>query len=49
MLWTIAIVLLIIWFIGISYGYTFYGLIHLLLVLAIAAILIGLITREKEA
>lgn len=47
MLWIIAAVLIVFWFVGIISGYTFYGFLHLLLVLAIATILIKLITERK--
>jgi len=48
MLWTIAIILLILWFIGVISGNTFYGFLHILLVFAIAAILIRLITENRS-
>ena len=43
MLWTIAVVLLILWLLGMVSSYTLGGFIHILLVLAIVAILIRLI------
>jgi hypothetical protein len=43
MLWTIFVVLLVLWFLGVVTSYTLGGFIHLLLVLAIAAVLIRLI------
>lgn len=43
MLWTIAGVLLILWLLGMVSSYTLGGFIHLLLVLAIIAVLIRLI------
>jgi Family of unknown function (DUF5670) len=43
MLWTIAVVLLILWLLGIVSSYTLSGFIHILLVLAIVAVLIRLI------
>ncbi len=43
MLWTIAIILLVLWAIGLVSSYTIGGLIHILLVLAIITILIRLI------
>jgi hypothetical protein len=43
MLWTIAVVLLILWFLGMVSSYTLGGFIHILLVLAVVAILIRLI------
>jgi hypothetical protein len=43
MLWTIAVLLLILWLLGMVSSYTLGGFIHILLVLAVIAILIRLI------
>lgn len=43
MLWTIFVVLVILWLLGMVTSYTLGGFIHLLLVLAIAAVLIRVI------
>lgn len=43
MLWTIAIILLVLWAVGLVSSYTIGGFIHILLVLAIITILIRLI------
>ncbi len=43
MLWTIFVVLLILWALGLVSGYTIGGFIHVLLVIAIAVILIRII------
>jgi len=43
MLWTIAVVLLILWLLGMVSSYTLGGFIHILLVLAIITILIRVI------
>jgi hypothetical protein len=43
MLWTIAVVLLVLWLLGMVSSYTLGGFIHILLVLAIVAVLIRLI------
>ena len=43
MLWTVFVILLILWLLGIVSSYTFGGFIHLLLVLAIAVVLIRII------
>jgi hypothetical protein len=43
MLWTIAVVLLIMWLLGMVTSYTLGGFIHLLLVLAIITVLIRII------
>lgn len=43
MLWTIAVLLLILWLLGMVSSYTLGGFIHILLILAIAAVLIRVI------
>jgi hypothetical protein len=43
MLWTIFMVLLVLWVLGLVSSYTLGGFIHLLLVLAIAVLLIRVI------
>jgi hypothetical protein len=43
MLWTIAVVLFILWLLGMVSSYTLGGFIHILLVLAVVTILIRLI------
>lgn len=43
MLWTIFVILLILWLLGMVSSYTFGGFIHLLLILAIAVVLIRVI------
>jgi hypothetical protein len=43
MLWTIAVVLVILWLLGIVSSYTLGGFIHLLLILAVIMVLIRLI------
>ena len=43
MLWTIAVILIILWILGLITSYTLGGFIHILLVLAIIAVLIRLI------
>lgn len=43
MLWTIAVLLLILWLLGMVSSYTLGGLIHILLVLAIITVLIRVI------
>ena len=47
MLWTIAIVLLLLWLLGVVTAYTLGGFIHILLVLAIITVLIRIIKGEK--
>lgn len=43
MLWTIAIILLVLWLLGLVSSYTLGGFIHILLILAIVAVLVRLI------
>ncbi len=47
MLYTIAIVLLILWLLGLVSSYTIGGFIHVLLVVAIIVILIRVISGRK--
>lgn len=43
MLWTIFVILLILWLLGLVTSYTLGGFLHLLLIIAIALVLIRLI------
>ena len=43
MLWTIAVILLVLWLLGMVSSYTMGGFIHILLVLAVIAVLVRLI------
>jgi hypothetical protein len=43
MLWTIFVILLVLWLLGMATSYTLGGFIHILLILAIAAVLIRII------
>ena len=43
MLWTIAVILLILWLLGLITGYTVAGFIHVLLAIAIIVVLIRII------
>ena len=47
MLYTIAVVLLILWLLGLVSSYTIGGFIHVLLVIAIVVILIRVISGRK--
>ena len=49
MLWTIAVVLLVLWALGLATSYTLGGLIHVLIVLAIIAVVYQLITGRRVA
>jgi len=43
MLWTIFVVLLVLWLLGMVMSYTLYGYIHILLVVALVVLLIRVI------
>jgi hypothetical protein len=43
MLWTIVVILLILWAVGLVSSYTMGGLIHILLVIALIVVVINLI------
>ena len=47
MLWTIAIILLVLWALGLVTSYTMGGFIHLLLVIAIVVVLINVLQGRK--
>ena len=47
MLYTIAVVLLILWLLGLVTSYTIGGFIHVLLVIAIVVILLRIINGQK--
>ena len=47
MLYTIAVVLLILWLLGLVTSYTIGGFIHVLLVIAIVVILLRIISGRK--
>lgn len=48
MLWTIFVVLLLLWLVGLVSSYTFGGLIYLLLVAALVVLLIQLLTGRRH-
>ena len=47
MLWTIFVVLLVLWLLGVVSSYTLGGFIHLLLVVALVVLLIQLISGRR--
>jgi Family of unknown function (DUF5670) len=47
MLWTIAIILLVLWAVGLVTSYTMGGFIHVLLVIAIVVVLINVLQGRK--
>jgi Family of unknown function (DUF5670) len=47
MLWTIAVILLVLWLLGLVTSYTMGGFIHVLLVIAAVVVLINVIQGRK--
>lgn len=47
MLWTIFVILLVLWLLGVVTSYTLGGFIHLLLVLALVVLLFQLVTGRR--
>ena len=47
MLWTIFVILLILWLLGMVSSYTIGGFIHLLLLLALVVLLINIISGRR--
>ncbi len=47
MLWTVAVILLILWGLGLVTGYTMSGFIHILIVIAIVAVLVRIISGRR--
>jgi len=48
MLWTICVVLIVLWLLGLVTSYTMGGLIHILLVIAIIMVLVNLISGRRR-
>jgi len=48
MLYTLAVVLLVLWLLGLVSSYTMGGFIHILLVVAIVMVLVSLISGRKR-
>ena len=47
MLWTIFVILLVLWLLGLVTSYTLGGFIHILLVIALAVLVIELVTGRR--
>jgi hypothetical protein len=47
MLWTVAVVLIILWMLGLVSGYTMGNFIHILLVIAIIVVLVRVIQGRR--
>lgn len=49
MLWTIAVILIVLWALGLVTGYTMGSFIHVLLVIAIIVVLVRVISGRRIA
>ena len=47
MLWTIFVILLILWFLGLLTGHTMGGVIHILLIIAIIVLVVRLVQGRR--
>lgn len=47
MLWTIAVILLVLWLLGLITSYTMGGFIHILLIIAIVVVLLRVIQGRR--
>jgi hypothetical protein len=48
MLWTIFVILLVLWLVGLVSSYTLGGFIHILLVIAVVVLIINLIQGRRS-
>jgi hypothetical protein len=49
MLWTIFVILLVLWLLGVVSSYTLGGFIHILLVLALVVLVLQLVSGRRAA
>ena len=49
MLWTIVVVLVVLWLLGLVTAHTMGGLVHVLLIIAVVVILVNVIKGRKRA
>ncbi len=49
MLWTLFVILLVLWLLGVVSGFALGGFVHILLVLAVVALVFQLLTNRQEA
>ena len=49
MLWTIFVILLVLWLLGLITSYTLGGFVHILLVLAVVVLVINLVQGRRAA
>jgi len=47
MLWTVFVILLVLWLLGLVTSYTFGGFVHILLVLALVVLVINLVQGRR--
>jgi Family of unknown function (DUF5670) len=47
MLWTIFVILLVLWLLGLVSGYTLGGFVHVLLVIAVVILIINLVSGRR--
>jgi hypothetical protein len=47
MLWTIAVILIVLWLLGMVSSYTMGGFIHILIVVAVIMVLVNLISGRR--
>ena len=47
MLWTIAVILIVLWLLGLVTSYTMGGFIHIILVIAIIVVIVGFIQGRR--
>jgi hypothetical protein len=47
MLWTVFVILLVLWLLGLTTAYTLGGFIHILLVLAVVSLVFQLVTGRR--
>ncbi len=48
MLWTLFVILLVLWLLGVVSGFALGGFVHILLVLAVVALVFQLLTTSRE-
>ena len=48
MLWTIGVILLILWLLGLVSGYTLGGVVHILLVIALVVVVVQVIQGRRR-
>ncbi len=49
MLWTVAVILLVLWALGMVTSYTMGGFIHILIVVAVVMVLVNLISGRRSS